>query len=234
MSESILKSILEESARLEWDKYDNVPEHKFLHKHRVAMKRIFKLYEKNTRAIRSEAVPNPKKCRLTRKTILTAILIVFLAALAGCTAAYFISQNFRGDVHMEYTRIFPIDMENCPTKIEEKYYLPEIPEGFVLIETDSTPLQEYISYENKLTRHTIAFKQMVKTYLDTTHLNTENHQIEEVDINGHIGLCIDFSDSERTHSLLLWDNGDYIIEISADLPTNELINLAKTTKVYEN
>ena len=232
MSESILKSILEESARLEWEKYENVPEHKFSFKHRLAMKRIFKLYEKNTRAIHSAA--QPKRFRLTRKTALTAIVIIFLAALAGCTAAYFISQSFQGDVHKEFTRIFPINTENCPTTIEEKYYLSELPEGFEVLETDSTPYYEYVIIKSTSTGQTFSFKQIVKSDFDTTHLNTEHHKIEEVVINGHVGLGIDFSDSNRTHSLLLWDNGDYILEISSDLPLNELYNLVKTTKNYEN
>lgn len=229
MSESILKSILEESARLEWDKYENVPEHKFSLKHRLAMKRIFKLYEKNTRAIHSAA--QPKRFRLTRKAALTAIVIVFLAALAGCTAEYFISQSFRGDVHKEFTRIFPINTENCPTTIEEKYYLSELPEGFEVLETDSTPYYEYALFKSTSTGQTFSFKQIVKSDFDTTHLNTEHHKIEEVCINGHVGLGIDFSDSNRTHSLLLWDNGDYIIEIHADLDKKTLLNLAETTKI---
>lgn len=229
MSESILKSILEESARLEWDKYENVPEHKFSLKHRLAMKRIFKLYEKNTRAIHSAA--QPKRFRLTRKAALTAIVIVFLAAIAGCSAAHFISQSFRGDVHKEFTRIFPINTENCPTTIEEKYYLSELPEGFEVLETDSTPYYEYALFKSTSTGQTFSFKQIVKSDFGTTHLNTEHRKIEEVCINGHVGLGIDFSDSNRTHSLLLWDNGDYIIEIHADLDKKTLLNLAETTKI---
>lgn len=234
MSESILKSILEESAKLEWDKYENVPEHKFSLKHRLAMKRIFKLYEKNTRAIHSAAVSKPKRFRLTRKTVLAAVVIAFLAALAGCTAAYFISQSFRGDVHKEFTRIFPINTANCPTTIEEKYYLPELPRGVEKVDEQSTSFFEYIKYKNSSTCQYISFSQRVKSEFGTTHFNTENHQIEEVDINGYIGLCVDFSDSERTHSMLMWDNGDYILGISADFTKKELINLEKTTKVSEN
>lgn len=229
MSESILKSILEESARLEWDKYENVPEHKFSLKHRLAMKRIFKLYEKNTRAIHSAA--QPKRFRLTRKAALTAIVIVFLAAIAGCSAAHFISQSFRGEVHSDYTRIFPIDTENCPETIEEKYYLSEIPERFVLLETDTTLFSVYTCYIDYSTRETITFQQYIKTDFGTHHLNTEHHQIEEIDVNGQVGLCIDFSDSEQTCSLLMWDNGDYIIEIHADLDKKTLLNLAETTKI---
>ncbi|MCI7691538.1 MAG: DUF4367 domain-containing protein [Oscillospiraceae bacterium] len=234
MSESILKSILEESARLEWDKYENVPEHKFSLKHRLAMKRIFKLYEKNTREIHSATISNPKRFRLTRKTVLTAIVIVFLAALAGCTAAYFISQSFRGDVHKEFTRIFPKNTENCPTTIEEKYYLPEVPEGFEVLETDSTPYDVYTSYKNFSTGETITLRQFVKTDFSPIHFNTEKCDFQEVDINGHCALLLDYRGVGEKFSGVIWDNGDYVIELCGNLYKNQIIDLAKTTKVSEN
>ena len=234
MSESILKSILEESARLEWDKYENVPEHKFSLKHRLEMKRIFKLYEKNTREIHSAAVSKPKRFRLTRKTALTAIVIVFLAALAGCTAAHFISQSFRGDVHKEFTRIFPKNTENCPTTIEEKYYLPEVPEGFEVLETDSTPYDVYTSYINSSTDDTITLRQFVKTDFSPIHFNTEKCDFQEVDINGHCALLLDYSSIGEKFSGVVWDNGDYVIELCGNLPKNQIIDLAKITKVYKN
>ena len=234
MSESILKSILEESARLEWDKYENVPEHKFSLKHRLEMKRIFKLYEKNTREIHSAAVSKPKRFRLTRKTALTAIVIVFLAALAGCTAAHFISQSFRGDVHKEFTRIFPKNTENCPTTIEEKYYLPEVPEGFEVLETDSTPYDVYTSYINSSTDDTITLRQFVKTDFSPIHFNTEKCDFQEVDINGHCALLLDYSSIGEKFSGVVWDNGDYVIELCGNLPKNQIIDLAKITKAYKN
>ncbi|MGN0182957.1 MAG: DUF4367 domain-containing protein [Candidatus Ornithomonoglobus sp.] len=234
MSESILKSILEESARLEWDKYENVSEHKFSLKHRLAMKRIFKLYEKNTRAIRSTAVSKQKKRRLTRKTVLAAIVIVFLAALAGCTAAYFVSQSFRGDVHREYTRIFPINTENCPTTIEEKYYLSEVPEGFEVLETDSTSRIVYTSYINSSTGETITLRQFVKTDFSPIHFNTEKCDFQEVDINGHCALLLDYSSVGEKFSGVIWDNGDYVIELCGNLYKNQIIDLAKIAKVYKN
>ena len=47
MSESVLKSILEESARLEWVKYEHAQEHVFSKKHERKMKHVFKLFERN-------------------------------------------------------------------------------------------------------------------------------------------------------------------------------------------
>lgn len=235
MNESILRSLLEESVKREWSKYDSVPEHVFSNKHNRAMKRIFKLYEKNTIQLRSSSISGVKlRIRFTRKSILTAFIIVLLALLAGCAAAYFISQRFHGFVHSDNTEIFPINTENCPTVIEEKYYLSELPKGFEILDTNSSPLSEYIYYKNKSTGQTVTFRQNVKPDYGPVHLNTERYEIEEVEINGHCGLCIDFSDSEYNGSLAIWDNGKYILELSTDLSKKELLDLAKSAKVCEN
>lgn len=64
--------------------------------------------------------------------------------------------------------------------------------------------------------------------------NTEHNSIEEADINSHKGLCIDFSNDEWVRSIIIWDNGDYVIEIGGDLTKNSVMDLAKSTKVLEN
>ena len=201
------------------------------------MNRIFKLYEKNTECLRTRVSPDyssKHKLKLTPKTLLIIVAMVFLAALVGCTAAYFISQNFRGDVNNEFTNIFLVNTENCPTIIEERYYFSEIPEGYELYEDESTPFDSCISYKNMSTGHIISLSQSVKNGYGTHHLNTEHYKLEEVEINGNSGLCIDYSDAIQARVLILWDNGDYILEITADMNKNEVVDLAKSTKVLEN
>lgn len=236
MYDSLLDEVLTEYYEEELLRYSDAPEHKFSLKHRIAMKKIFKIYERNTEYLRPKPSLKPMsthKERLNPRSALLLVLIIFLGVLVGCTAAYFISQGFRGYVHSDNTEIFPIDTDNCPTVIEEKYCLSELPEGFEITDTDSSPFHEYAYYENKSTGQMISFSQEVKPDYGPVHLNTENHNVEEVDINGHNGLLIDFTEDERIHSSMLWDNGDYILELSADLPKNELIDLAKSAKVLE-
>lgn len=231
MSESILKSILEESARLELEKYDNIPDVKFSLKHRLAMKRIFKLYEKNAAAIRREAVSKPIKRRLTWKTVLTAVAIVFLAVLTGCTAAYFISQDFCGIVHSDNTELFVTNADNCPSTIENKYYLPELPDEFTLLQADSTQWEVYTSYIHPSSGKTITFEQNVKKDFPHIHFNTEKSDFQEVDINGHCALLLEYTSIDCS---VIWDNGDYVLMLCGNLDKNTLLDLAKTIKVYEN
>ncbi len=236
MYDSLLDEVLTEYYEEEFLEYPDAPEHKISLKHRRTMKKIFKLYEKNTDCLRPEPSPKPvstHKVRLTPRNAFILAMIIFLGVLTGCTAVYFVSQDFRGDIYSEYTKIFPLNTENCPTVIEEKYYLSELPEGYEIANTDSSPFFEYVYYENKQTNLYISLTQWVKSEFCTYNLNTENHKVEEVDINGHNGLFIDFTMEEHIHSLLLWDNGDYILELSTDLYKNETINLAKSAKVLE-
>lgn len=66
------------------------------------------------------------------------------------------------------------------------------------------------------------------------HYNTEHHSFENIEINGKSGLCIDFSGNKAISALLVWDNGDYILEIIGDFDKYDIINLAKSAKVLEN
>ena len=237
MFENLLDEVLTEYYKKEFSIYSNVPEHKFSFKHRIAMKKIFKRYEHNTKPFHSKAVQNTvpdfseRKFRLTPKRVLILVIIILLATVAGCTATYFISRSFRGDMHSDNTELFPIDLENCPTTIEEKYYLPEIPEGFEVLQTSSTPFSTYNSYINRQTGQTISLSQYVKSEFDSIHYNTEKGELVEVEINGHYGLCLDVSDEENTYSGIIWDNGDYILQIDSDLTKEELLNLVKFAKV---
>lgn len=221
MSECEFDTILQEWAENEWEGYSDTPEFKTSKRHDRAMKRIFKLYDKNTRHLRPQS---EIRVITIRRRIAVTFLVIILAVITGFTAAYFISRGFHGKVYSEYTELFPINTENCPEFIEEKYYLPELPEGFNLIESDSTPIYEHISYENKQTGQMITFEQWVKSEFDSIHFNTAKGELVEVEINRHNGV---FLEVNPNCALVIWDNGDYILHIAGSLPKIELTDLAK-------
>lgn len=235
MSESVLKSILEESARLEWVKYENAQEHVFSKKHERKMKHVFKLFERNDCKLKPYIGSRPHyHFRFTKRNIIVLLAVIFLAALAGCGVTYFTSKNFYGKVNADNTELFVINTENCPSTIEDKYYLPCLPDGYEVLGTDSTPFYEWISYENPATEQTLTFCQFAKTSFDSTHYDTENQKFEEININGHSGLCLDYSSQGYNYAVIVWDNGDYIFELFGECSKNELCDLAKTAKVIEN
>lgn len=235
MSESVLKSILEESARLEWVKYENAQEHVFSKKHERKMKHVFKLFERNDCKLKPYIGSRPHyHFRFTKRNIIVLLAVIFLAALAGCGVTYFTSKNFYGKVNADNTELFVINTENCPSTIEDKYYLPCLPDGYEVLGTDSTPFYEWISYENPATEQTLTFCQFAKASFDSTHYDTENQKFEEININGHSGLCLDYSSQGYNYAVIVWDNGDYIFELFGEYSKNELCDLAKTAKVIQN
>ncbi len=235
MSESVLKSILEESARLEWAKYENAPEHVFSKKHERKIKYAFKLFERNDCKLKPYTGSKPHyHFRFTKRNIIVLLAVIFLAALAGCGVTYFTSKNFYGKVNADNTELFVINTENCPATIEDKYYLPCLPDGYEVSGTDSTPFYEWISYEKPATEQTLTFCQFAKVSFDSTHYDTENQKFEEIKVNEHYGLCLAYSSQDYNYTNIVWDNGDYILELYGETSKNELCDLAKTAKVIEN
>lgn len=236
MNESVFKEILGDALKCELAEFDNAPEHKFSLKHWLAMKRIFAKFARNVHKLEKaeklekSAIDKYKPRLSIRQRAVIAVLIVILMSLLVGWVVVFVSEKFHGTVYYDNTFLTVIDTENCPTTIEYKYILASVPDGFEMIETDSSPIDVYTRYKNKQTGQTITLTQWVKTVY-IPHLNTERHKIEEVTVNGKTGLYIDFSDDTYDSSFLVLDNGDYILEISADLPKSEVLNLVKFNKI---
>ena len=156
------------------------------------------------------------------------------AALAGYAVMYFVSNSFRGKVNNDNTELFVINTENCPSTIEDIYYLSDLSDNFEVLSTNSTPFSEYISYQNKATGQTFSFNQWVKAVFGSSHYNTEGQDFEEININGHYGVCLYFDLQSYIYAGVVWDSEDYILELSGDLTKKELIDLAKTAKVFKD
>ena len=160
------------------------------------------------------------------------LIIILLTFLVGCVNAIvkFVSERFNGTVYEDNTQLFVINLDNCPQTIEYQYVITNIPEGFELIKTASSPITVYTLYFNSSTGQVITLKQCVKAEF-SPHYNTEKNKFEEININDNIGLYIDLSSDTRNNSVLIWDNEDYIIEISADLDKNAALDLSNITKL---
>ncbi len=222
MNEITLKQILEEMCLEEANEFENmkdIPHHHFSLRHRWMMRKILSADQPEWRGLRS--LPPSKR-------IVIAVMLIFLA-LFTITASAVAINGFIRKQHSDNTQLFAVNAENSPSLIEYEYYLSEIPDGYELYENDTTlysVCKIYINSENR----TLTFYQNVKKYYDQ-HFDNEKNSFEEVEINGHYGLYIDFGTEKREHGDLVWDNGDYILEINGDLSKSELVNLAKCIKV---
>lgn len=232
MKEIALDEILAAAHDAEFSRFDNSSEHIFSRKHNRAMKRIFKIYEKRTAPLRQNVIHTEStktQFRWNRKTAAVMLIIIFLAALAGCAMAVFHFGGFRAEPHSDNTQLFPINFEGCPQYIEEEYYLPQIPEGFELFDRSVSNFTIYTAYMNSETKQTISFCQSVKKAF-APHYDTENSTLEQISINEHEGVGLDWT----IGYIAAWDNGDYILEVAGDLSKSEVINLAKSAKLLKN
>ncbi len=224
ITEITLKQILEEICLEEVNEYANmdVPRHRFSVRHRRAMKKILSVNQPE-RGLRY--LPPYKK-------IAVAVVLIFLALFAGCASTIFkfVSENFQGTVYEDNTQLFAVNLENCPQTIEYRYVLTNVPEGFELIETIPSSTNIYTCYLDDSTGQIITLNQWVKSHF-SMHYNTEKGKFEEIMINGTAGLLIEFSSDRQNNSTIIWDNGDYIIEISADLDKNSALDILNISKI---
>ena len=235
MSEEIFKSILEEAVMREYTDIEDEPDHKFSLKHRLAMKRIFARYERKERKLHAnrpdttaQTAENKPRYRLSRQLLLVMIVII-LASFLGGWAAVYVSSNFHGTVYHNYTEFKPKKTIDCPQTIEYKYAPASVPEGFEMIKTDSSPIRVSTLYMNSSTEQTITLRQWVKSGY-ARNFKTKKHHLENIQVNYNDVLCVDYGDDRHSSTFLVWDNGDYIIEIMADLPKEDTINLSIINK----
>lgn len=203
MNESDFKDLLAEICEEEISELNKFSPFKSSLRHMYTMKRIFALLENNARKDTKVHTPKltlqSKNLRLSRRVIILFVVIICAALLTGFIAVY-VSKNFHGTIYKDYTQIFAVNTENCLTTIEYKYYLPELPEGFEMIERNSTVFDDYTKYRN-LSGQTLAFYQCIKNDYGG-YLNTEHRNIEEIEINGHNGLHIYLGNSEFNHAII--------------------------------
>lgn len=86
MSETVFGEILREAVMLDCSLLENVPEHKFSLKHKLAMKRIFVRFERN-KSKHSKIIKTPFESKprlsLKQRVFIAVVLILLMAFLVG-------------------------------------------------------------------------------------------------------------------------------------------------------
>lgn len=216
--DELLKSVLAEAYEAEFEEYNNPPYHFFSLKHRKKMKQLFKEgrnAEKRTVVVKS-----------ARKRTMVLVMAIILSVLLSIAVAAAIFSAFGFTKHSDNTIAFSTNYENSPETIEYIYVLDKLPKGFELKENLTSTVGAKINYISE--SDYIYFTQTTKSKY-RPHYNTERYAIEKTDINGHEGFCVEF----EKNTLVVWDNGDYILEMQSTLSKDELISLAQNLKKQE-
>jgi len=114
-----------------------------------------------------------------------------------------------------------------PEKIESKYDITSDMSGYEKNILSDNETSRYIIYsQNDIV---VSFYQHnVSDYV--SDVNTENSEIEHIDINGK--EAIGFLDNHNYYTLI-WNNGEYVIHLSSNIGKDALIEIAKSVQKVE-
>ena len=184
---------------------DEVPLPKFSFRHRLTMKRIFKLFEHN-KAMSDinaedtcENVLGHKQLSFRKRLIIAVAIIVCLAVMTGFV-------------------------------IEKEYSLSVVPEGFEMYDVSATSTDITVMYCNPDTEQVLVFGQTVKSEFNP-HINTEGYDLQETKVNSCNAIYIEYINAYGVSSTVIWDNEDYILELFGNFDNNELRDLAISNEI---
>lgn len=234
--EQMLAGALAQSADERYEEFfDADTKHRFSHSYKRQRRKAILSAEKTRRGVRippAEGISMPKMTGIPLKKRITIISIAIMMAVgisAGAGASLAVGFKKTEETVIDFT-LMVADPQNSPQSIENLYYLSEIPEGYYLKEFDnelqSSKRYYYVRDDND---DFIDFTQIIRKVgisFDNEHILSS----EEVMVGDKYGV---FMTWERT-TTLLWDNGDYILEIFSRLPKEKAIKLAESAKICED
>ena len=207
--------------------YDGMPEHRFSLRFRRRMRKLL-----------GGGVPEweTKRVPLRKSVTLAIITVILLAFITGATLLiYKIWDKFQLHDVGEHSFLVALDIEGAPTTLEEKYRLGIDLNGYsenVLYDDEYDYLVEYHEENGNCV---IIFSQSIKShYQDESNLlYTKDAMVmpTEIIVNGCKGI---FLQTKYGDMGLIWDCGDYIIELGTyGFSQDELISMAETVHKVE-
>lgn len=227
-NQEVFAAALQNALAADIAEYEKLPDHIFSRRFERKMKKLLytpqPVFQLNGRHIP------------LRKSVVIAMLAVILAVLitGAAFAVYRLWEQYRIEDNGLFSMLYITDIENAPKTLEEEYRIGADMSGYaerVIQDDEYCYLVEYTLPDSKVT---IIFSQATKEFSEQAMINTENALITptEITINGCKGFY--FMTYYGSH-YVLWDNGDYIVDMSAyGISKDELISLAETVQKVEN
>lgn len=168
---------------------------------------------------------NGKKRRFMRPAIIiAAACLMITVAVAG--SGVFHSNGFTGVGTDDHYQLHFDDTEGAPENITQ-LYKPTVPEGFSLSHYALSHFSLYYSWNGD--GKTIVFDQSPKKDFGGHYFGFKPEAREECTVNGHDGILLN-----DELMIVIWDNGDYIMELSTTCMTKEeTLNIAESVAPCE-
>lgn len=220
MQDNLYRAFEETAVSRIIEKVPQMPDHRFSRKFERKMRKLI-------RYVDSEPV-HFHKITLKKLFIYITVALITAAIMAfsvGAVRDFF--KNFFMEVFGTHTDVQITDSENSPDAILDNYSI-NIPDNFVL--TQKFEYEIFVCFEYRTSKNDyITFNQYVKSEYDV-NVNTENHTMDHIEINGNDGYIVDLGNDEYYIS---WDNGDYIFDITGNISKNALISIANSVQKVE-
>lgn len=224
MKNPSVNDIFEEACKREFSEFDDSSQHKFSFSHKRRMKKIFKLYALN-KAQPETAAKKPAK-RLSAAFMLAAAVLGLTAVSITASGVY---NGFAQKEYTHYTNLLSVDYESGPSSIEY-IYEPDLSADYEIVSRDINTVRCWTDIENHTTGKIISLEQSVKKeyagHYDNNHSTYTTVYVSEIP-----ALYIETEYKAENFGTLIWDNGDYILELSGYISQTELINLAESLKI---
>lgn len=223
MPDNLYTAFEETAVKRIIEKVPQMPDHKFSRKFERKMKKLIRYGY-------SEPVHYHK---ITVKRLFICITAAFIAAVItafSVSAVRDFFKNFFMEIFKTHTTVQTIsDNADTPTSIDDVYKI-DIPSNYNIIYEDKIyEWSTMANYEYRKDNDYILFTQYLKSQF-IVKVNTENHPLSYIEINGNEGYIIDLGNDEYYIS---WDNGDYIFDITGNIGKNALIDLANSVHKTE-
>lgn len=159
-----------------------------------------------------------------RKIICIAAIIIaiLLSALSVEAVRNFVANFFVTQHSNHNTFIANLDNGNYPDKLEELYELGYIPDGYKFSEKNLS--EESATYIYNSEEDSLIFSQITKTAFKSNWDNKYSEQGTEI-YNGQEYYVMNYENGEN---VIMWDSGEYIFTLSANLQRNTLFSLCDT------
>ena len=132
-----------------------------------------------------------------------------------------------------YSYLYISDYENAPKTLKEKYRLGIDLSNYTERIVEDNEYSYMVEYKDTEKNITFIYEQMTKEFAEQLFLNTEDAIVMPVEIKVHENKGLYFVTHYGAH-LILWDNGDYILDISAyGIGKDELILMAESVQKVE-
>lgn len=153
--------------------------------------------------------------------IASSVTILSVDAFRNSVASFIVN------VYEKFSEVRPEEETSAPTTIEDVYEITYDLSDYTVDYEKNNEYSRNISYINN--DISIDFRQCTKKMYNVK-LNTEGAEISTVNIGEYEAM---YYRDNHNYDNVIWDNGDYIMQLSSNIGKDELINIAKSVKKVE-